>query len=95
MDCFHQTKEKKTKNKPKTSVLFYKTKEKPQQKKQMRVKKTEVSYISFQWRHTERVSPWRQNNGVKRNSQPHRSHTGRWWAHSTEKSAKYMDENFK
>lgn len=31
----------------KISVLFYKTKEKPRQKEQMRLKKTKVSYISL------------------------------------------------
>lgn len=60
----------------------------------MRVRKTKVSYVSLLWCRAERVPPPRHPiNVVGRTRQPHRSHTGPWWAHK--ESAKYMDDEFK
>lgn len=86
MDCFHQT------NKQKKSVLFYKTKEKPQQEKEMRVNKTKVLYISRPNAALSVSPPDLIETMQSRGTANHTDPTQAGDENSTQKSAKYMDE---
>lgn len=88
MDCFHQT------NEQKNSVLFYKIKEKPRLKNRWDYRKQKCLMFPFS-NAAPSVSPPDVETMQSRETANHTDPTQAGDEHSTQKSAKYMDDKFK
>lgn len=87
MDCFHQT----NKQQKKKFCTVLQNQREATAEEQMRVKKAEVYYISLQERHAE-ASHLDTETTRPRETADHTDPTQANDEHSTQKSAKYMEE---